>query len=586
MMQNSIFQFIAWLPEGAVWVIPLTLVFLLSGWISSIVIAVKSKWLALFAVFPITNPIAVIGMMYKHTTASMVPIGFYALALTVWVTGGNRSRTIEFERLRSYEQMLKDQGEPIRAADYNVEPGEPEKNVWNHPFLKTLAEAGQNNSAGELARERMDREYSPLQLPNPRIKIKYEEVSKDRRPMLLPIQSLHELAIGIQLDGSTAPNNIKLPSTPFEAAKSLEAFFHKTQPALHQLQEAVSRPNDAYPFEWDEGFNLLLPHLAKLRAFTKVAHLHSVMSSVLGNQDASFQKAKLILKLSETGDSDILISRLVQFAQLSISLETLVAAQNYHAWTDAQWLEIRDLLDSYKLIHLMPDSLRAERALGRSSIEPLLTQNWSGALQKISQLGSPQQPPFEGMLKGFMDRVMSRFSQAFLAKQWRMCLEAYTFMIDDLEKAVDASENQPWKNIHISWEDQDLKAKGLFASMMLPALGNAQSKAVLTQSKLELAKTAINLERFYLKHEQYPDTLEALVPAFAPALPMDPLTGLAYIYKKSGIDGFEIYSAGLNGKDEGGRNMTKIKSSEPTPPDDLLWVIGDESKNIPPYTLH
>src|SRR6056300_1379375 len=90
-MQQSFTQFIQWLPEGATWIIPLTLILLLAGWISSIAIAVKSKWLALFAVFPLTNPIAVIGMMYKSMTKSMIPLGFYALALIVWFTGSSRS---------------------------------------------------------------------------------------------------------------------------------------------------------------------------------------------------------------------------------------------------------------------------------------------------------------------------------------------------------------------------------------------------------------------------------------------------------------------------------------------------------------
>jgi len=192
----------------------------------------------------------------------------------------------------------------------------------------------------------------------------------------------------------------------------------------------------------------------------------------------------------------------------------------------------------------------------------------------------------EGFMKSALDLFGSNFSRALLAKHWRLCQEAYSFMIADLEQAAEASKSQPWKDIQVSWADKNLKQYGLFASMLLPALDKAQSKAVLHQAKLELAKTAIDLERYFLKHQQYPETLDSLVPEFTNSTPQDPLTGTSYLYKRLTQDSFEIYSAGLNGKDEGGRNVKKHRKGEVPPPDDLLWVISKESENIPSYTMN
>ncbi|MBT5926568.1 MAG: hypothetical protein HOH33_08125 [Verrucomicrobia bacterium] len=585
-MQNSFSQMIAWLPEGAVWIIPLSLTFLLAGWISSVVIAVKSKWLALFAVFPLTNPIAVIGLLYKNTTTAMLPVACYTLALMVWFLGSSRSYKIESERLVSYEAFLTEQGEPTSAADYVINPGNPKENAWEHPFLKPLASAGQPDKSGELAREQMDQKYEKLRLPKSQIKVKYEESSTDRLPLSMPSRKLHTQAIDLLIAENPETPKVELPKTSIKAAQVLERLFKDIAPDLNQLKEAVSRKNDIYPFAWEEGFQLLLPHLSKLRTFSQIAQMHSIAQSALTNQEASFESATLAFKLAEIGDTDILISRLVQMAQLTIALDTLVAAQNYHVWNGAQWAEMQNMLNSFDLIQLMPNSLRAERALGKSSLEPMLSQSWSDAMQTISNLDGSGATQMEGFMKSALDLFGSNFSRALLAKHWRLCQEAYSFMIADLEQAAEASKSQPWKDIQVSWADKNLKQYGLFASMLLPALDKAQSKAVLHQTKLELAKTAIDLERYFLKHQQYPETLDSLVPEFTNSTPQDPLTGTSYLYKRLTQDSFEIYSAGLNGKDEGGRNVKKHRKGEVPPPDDLLWVISKESENIPSYTMN
>jgi hypothetical protein len=581
----SFSDFIPLLPEGAVWIIPLSLILLLAGWISSIAIAVKSKWLVLFALFPLTNPIAVIGLMYKSSTKSMIPIGFYALAFIVWFAGSNRSYKLESKRLVSYEAKLIEQGEPIKAADYVKPQANPNENVWEHPFLKPLATAGQPGEAGKVARESLDKTYQQLQLPKHRVKLSFDEPSPDRLPMLLPARKLIELSAGIKSQTNEETSEEVLPLTPAEAATSLKPIFDEIRPDIELLEEAIYRKVDAYPFAWEQGFHMQLPHLSKIRSFSQIAHMDSIIHSTLGNSDGSFESAKLAFQLSEIGDSDFLISRLVQMAQQAIALETLVSAQNNHLWNEPQWLEIRSTLDSINMIQLMPNSLRAERSMGRSSISPLLSQTWTDAMQTISNLDGGGPVQMEGILKFALDIVGTNFSKAFLAKQWRLCLEAYSFMIEDLEAAAKDSKSNPWKDVQISWADKNLKEYGMLAAMLLPALDIAQSKAVLHQAKVELAKITIDIERYYLQHKTYPKTLDSLVPDFAESVPLDPMNGIPFAYKQLSKDSFEVYSVGLNGKDEGGRNVKKHRRDEVAPPDDLLWVIGNATKDIPSYTI-
>jgi hypothetical protein len=82
--------------------------------------------------------------------------------------------------------------------------------------------------------------------------------------------------------------------------------------------------------------------------------------------------------------------------------------------------------------------------------------------------------------------------------------------------------------------------------------GNAKSDAV-NQVRLGLAHTALAVERWRLAHEgRLPENLAELVPSYLPAVPADPF-GDQPIRFKHLPQGFVVYSVGLDGTDNGGK---------------------------------
>lgn len=55
-MRLELSDVLSWLPEAGILLIISFLVFVSSGWVSSVMVASKFKWLWLFALFPLTNP--------------------------------------------------------------------------------------------------------------------------------------------------------------------------------------------------------------------------------------------------------------------------------------------------------------------------------------------------------------------------------------------------------------------------------------------------------------------------------------------------------------------------------------------------
>jgi hypothetical protein len=583
-MMSSFSDILALLPEGATWVIPVTIILLLLGWISSIVVAAKQKGLVLLAFIPLTNPLAVVAMLFKQTSSGLIPFTAYALALGIWLFGSNHAHKVEFERLHRYENMLKEQGEPLGASAYLESASNPDKNVWEHPYLKPIGLAGQKSEAGEQARKNINELYDIWSFPNQSVIIRYEDSNKNRLPFVTPVRTMHQ--VSLQFLKTSNPANINRPESPEESAEVLKPYFDIRAADLAKLQEAVNRPEDVYPHAWNEGFDMMLPQLVKLKKFSQVLSLWSVYHSTLHHQEDSFQTAQLAFRLAETGDSDLLISRLVQFAQYHIALETIMAAQQAHLWSDEQWVQIRSILDSFNATQLMPASLRSERAMGYSHIQPLFTQSWSDAMKSMAQIGGGGHSDQEKtILMKLLDSMASKFSQAFLAKQWRLCLEAYSMMIEDLEQSVKASTTSPWKDIESNWVEENVHHYGIFAKMLLPALSKAEEKAFLIQVKIELAKTAIDLERYYIKFGSYPDTLEDLSPSIQVTPPIDPMTRQPLAYQKIGQKEFEIYSVGLNGIDDGGQHLKSKKRNQPDPPDDVLWGMRETDIILPAFHI-
>jgi hypothetical protein len=70
-------------------------------------------------------------------------------------------------------------------------------------------------------------------------------------------------------------------------------------------------------------------------------------------------------------------------------------------------------------------------------------------------------------------------------------------------------------------------------------------------AEIRLLEAAIAVERYFQKTAAYPASLEALIPEFLPAPPIDPFSGKAFGWRISS-EGPMLWSVGPNGKDEGG----------------------------------
>ena len=71
----------------------------------------------------------------------------------------------------------------------------------------------------------------------------------------------------------------------------------------------------------------------------------------------------------------------------------------------------------------------------------------------------------------------------------------------------------------------------------------------------ELTRTAAALSAYRAEHGNYPDSLDALVPTWFPAVPIDIYSDKPFLYARKG-NGYLLYSVFENGIDDGGTDIS------------------------------
>ena len=176
--------------------------------------------------------------------------------------------------------------------------------------------------------------------------------------------------------------------------------------------------------------------------------------------------------------------------------------------------------------------------------------------------------------------------QAFYIKQIRLLHHHYDELDAAMEGIVHRSREEPWS--HLPIEIPNRPEFGLFSGMLISSLEIPLKRYFQTQLTLETAKLSIALERYYLKHDRYPEQLDALIPEFLQKVALDPMSARPFHYQVLEPDGFELYSVGWNGRDDQGfpghhPNNRRVNNSfaEKETADDILWRVKGKAERFP-----
>ena len=334
------------------------------------------------------------------------------------------------------------------------------------------------------------------------------------------------------------------PQTP---ARDVLLALSKYDSAIEELREASRRPYSRFPLYSDpeRPFDTLLPHLATLKRCTQVLRLRAIAELQNGQSDKALDDVKLLLRLIDSIHTEpFLISHLVRIALLQLALQPIYEGLAEHKWSDAQLAELDgelaklDFLADYEL------SMRGERACSIATVDHLRRTRDLGILEGPDETYAK----FRSFFVRLVPSGWFYLNDLALA---RMCQYDLLPLADVQQQIVSPEVVRRANDAEVNFSKNASRIT-FIARMVYPTLSQAVKKFAYAQSSVDLARTAIVLERYRLAHGEYPESLDALAPQFMAKIPRDIINGQPLHYRRTAGGQFVLYSVGWNETDDGG----------------------------------
>jgi hypothetical protein len=351
------------------------------------------------------------------------------------------------------------------------------------------------------------------------------------------------------------------------------------------LHRAALRPKYISPVDYNQGFNILLPHAFDALELANVLNLAAELAAYDGHIDQAIQYWTSLRALQrENIDERLLVCQLITATIESILYDSVQQTLRSGVFSEARLERVAAGLGTG------PHSLAVN--------PPKAREQFDNELQQVAELLKPLRDYherfrwsiqgeacmnhlfFQGLLEGGTPGTPIGFfvppphgvtglaRLAFLADEtaelglWRRLLESVT---------PDALPSQVFKlnNKSVPWY-------AFMSRIMMPAVSGGAECLARAEALRRVTAWSVALERQKLATGSYPDRLADLQPRFTQDLgePTDPFTGQPLIYKPLMRDGraagYTLYSVGPNMKDDGGRNN---KGTSGGTDDDIAFAL-------------
>ena len=366
---------------------------------------------------------------------------------------------------------------------------------------------------------------------------------------------------------------IREPQEQATAARAVLAELQPYEPALGELRAMSLRRKVRYPIDYktDEPFAIRLPHLARMKGVATVLNLRACAELAAGQTNEAFESVKLMLWVCDSFEEELfLISQLVRIASQQITTQPVWEGLTRHQWSEPQLKELQERFLRVNFIGALDRTLADERAGGIAAVDWVRRKR--NPAEALAMFGSDQLPPnnLGGQLVGWLipsgwfqfEKVsLGTFMDRMTAGGWEMPERIIH------PRVMDENTRQFTEQLQRGPLDA-FRHHYIFARMILPALEKTSVKFARAQCTAHQAALACALERFYLAEKKYPAALTELVPKYLAKVPHEVVSSEPMRYRAEN-GGYVLWSAGWDGKDEGGIFLRDAKSGKPEHGD---WV--------------
>lgn len=343
-----------------------------------------------------------------------------------------------------------------------------------------------------------------------------------------------------------------VPPFPDEVMKSLESYLARNQKTLLLLDQAAKIEHCLWPRTMHESY-FANNHWTDIR---RAAQLLCERNLCLAQQDKRkevFDSFQTAIALSETLlKQPFMIDYLVSVAMRALITENLEKVMQIAAFTPEELLLLQSAFERMASPNGFYETLLVERCC--------LIKGFNLSLRLRYQY-LQSQGKSDWLLRACY--VLSSIEQ----KDKLLTLDFYRQFIEAAQRSP-FERQQAFLNIQqqidsysgIHFHLNDLASTTKVAQIDLRVLGGLHS-----------TETALAIERYRLKYNSHPESLENLVPEFMAEVPRDPFDNQPLRYIRHDV-GYTVYTIGEDGVDNGGISQEEMrKRNNDKNPDQYDW---------------
>jgi hypothetical protein len=397
-------------------------------------------------------------------------------------------------------------------------------------------------------------------------------------PDLKPWQAYYR---GVETTNPAA--GIPITPQPQSPAADVLLALSKFDPVFKQLRQDSARPYSRFPIGYDDEnkASIILPHLAAVKRYSLVLRLRAIAELQAGQTDKALDDVKLSLRLADAVRTEpCLISQLVRIAMLQITLQPVYQGLAQHLWSEAQLAALDselaklDFLADWQKVQKSEIIFSAEEAnylrhhRDYANVFAQMDLRYSGDAKFLFAI-------YRFMPGGWFYQSALKNGRTVLEYSPAVNQDTKTISPALIRRADSAARSA------VSLFDPLDSLKKTFNSEFI-FMGNFLKQIAFGQASVDLARTAIALERYRLAHGEYPASLDALAPQFTEKVPHDVIggppsqgsgaTSRPLHYRRTSDGQFVLYSVGWNERDDGGVVVFNKGSNPAVNHDEGDWV--------------
>jgi hypothetical protein len=314
-----------------------------------------------------------------------------------------------------------------------------------------------------------------------------------------------------------------------EMLQGLRASLARVEPARAEARRLIGMMRGRFPLEWMDDIWMTKLQSPDARTAANLLRHEAALAAQDGNADRALASVRGVLTAARSvGDEPLLLSALTRLACDAQATETLERALAQGEPSVYELEAVQALLEKEAAEPLLVQAMRGERAAMHKTL--LSLRQGTTDLSELEWLSGSPKPR-----KSFLDHfgpTLARRSHASILRLMNEYVEASKL---PLEKQPPAMQNLQLK------VQQARQQFDIVTALIMPAMTKVAERYRRGVGNLRCAFVAAALERYRRKHGRWPETLDALVPNYLPAVPTDPQDGKPLRFKRR-PDGVVVYS--------------------------------------------